>query len=188
MKYTILGVLGLFLLSIGDVYATDKYSDIISKVSEELAYTGEYIAIVDWDLPSQVPRFFVIEMKTGKIVHREFTSHGRASGDLTRASKFSNIPESHKSSLGVYRVSETYYGTHGYSVRLDGINKGINDNVRKRAIVLHPSKYVSDKYIQQNKFPGRSLGCLTLAPERSRLIIDKIKNGGLIINIFKGGL
>ena len=165
----------------------EQYSLLMGiHIGNKLTPNKEYIAVVNWDINPNYPRFFIISLKSKQIVHAEYTSHGINTGPTHSAKDFSNTKGSRKSSLGIFKVAETYYGKYGYSVKLDGLTKGVNDNVRKRYIVLHPSHYVSDKYMNKNKYPGRSFGCLTLDPNRSIMIINKLKNGSLIINIHKG--
>lgn len=170
------------LLSLFTVTVYAKYEKEIS-IAKQLAPDKRYMAIVDYRLKADKRRFILIDIKKNTIVYRGFTSHGKNSGLHENAVRFSNVKESFKSSLGIMRVSETYYGKNGYSVKLDGLTPKVNTNVRKRVIVLHPGKYVSERYMLTHKYPGRSLGCITLDPRVSRSIIDKLKNGGLIINI-----
>jgi lysozyme family protein len=98
------------------------------------------------------------------------------------ATKFSNVPGTHASSLGVYRCSETYKGTHGLSMRLDGLEE-TNSNARKRAIVMHPANYASARYVIANGLPGRSQGCLAVDPDVSEYLIKCLQNGSLLVVI-----
>ena len=81
------------------------------------------------------------------------------------------------SSLGFYETQSTYIGGHGYSLKLEGLERGINDNVARRAIVMHPADYVNEAYIQSQGYIGRSQGCPAISPSKSKPIIDKIKDG-----------
>ena len=132
--------------------------------------------------PANKHRFFLISLKTNTVVYSWFTSHGKSTGNSRFARIFSNVVGSHKSSLGAMRVTDTYYGKNGYSVHLDGLD-GTNSNVRRRIIVIHPADYVSKPYMKKHIFPGRSLGCITLDPAKSNWVIDKLKNGGIIISV-----
>ena len=96
------------------------------------------------------------------------------------ASEFSNQPESNKSSLGLYLTGGTYIGKHGFSLRLLGEEKGINDNANSRAIVMHSAAYVSESAIKMQGFIGRSLGCPALPDHMNKPIIEKIKNGSCL--------
>jgi hypothetical protein len=135
----------------------------------------DILTLVDYSLSSKVNRLWVIDLKNNSILFQSLVSHGRNSGNEF-AAKFSDKPESYQSSLGLYVTGETYYGKHGYSLRLDGLDKGINSNARARAIVVHGADYVSEKFAQQNGRLGRSLGCLALSQELTKEVIDTIKD------------
>jgi hypothetical protein len=122
---------------------------------------------------------WIIDMKDGMILHYGLVSHGRNSGDLM-AQKFSNISSSNMSSLGFYLTGETYQGKHGYSLRLDGLEKGFNDKARERAIVIHGADYAHENFIQQTGRLGRSLGCPALPNEIANEVIDLIKEQSLL--------
>ena len=93
------------------------------------------------------------------------------------ADHFSNISQSNKSSLGFYETLNSYIGKNGYSLQLQGLENGINDNANSRAIVMHGAEYVSENFIQARGFLGRSWGCPAVPEKMSKPIIDKIKNG-----------
>ena len=132
-------------------------------------------------MSSKKQRLWVIDLKNNIILFQSLVAHGRNSGNEF-AGKFSNNPQSYQSSLGFYATGETYYGKHGYSLRLDGLEKEINNNARKRAIVIHGADYVSENFIKQNGRLGRSLGCPSLPMNISKEIIDTIKNkSGLFV-------
>ncbi len=135
----------------------------------------DILTLVDFSLSSKENRLWVIDLKNNIILFQSLVSHGRNSGNEF-AANFSNKPESYKSSLGFYLTGETYFGKHGYSLRLDGLDKGINSNARARAIVVHGADYVSEKFAQQNGRLGRSLGCLALSQELTKEVIDTIKD------------
>jgi hypothetical protein len=137
------------------------------------------ISIVDFSLPSSRKRLFIIDLKNNKLVYNTYVAHGRNSG-REMASEFSNQPESNKSSLGAYVTGGTYIGKHGYSMRLLGEEKGINDNANSRAIVMHSAAYVSEGAIRMQGFIGRSLGCPALPENLYKPIIEKIKNGSCL--------
>ena len=139
----------------------------------------ETLTIIDFSLPSTAKRLFVIDIKLGTILFNTLVSHGRNSGkDI--ASQFSNRSNSYKSSLGFYLTSETYMGKHGLSMRLEGEEKGINDNAYNRGIVMHCANYVNEDLIHSQGYIGRSEGCPAVPPELHKAIIDKIKNGSCL--------
>jgi hypothetical protein len=139
----------------------------------------DLISIVDFSLPSSKKRLFVIDLKNGKVLFNTLVSHGRNSGTAV-ATEFSNAPESFKSSLGFYVTGETYKGEHGYSLRLQGEEQGINDNALSRGIVMHSAAYVNDKLASLQGYIGRSLGCPAIPEKVHRMIIEQIKNGSCL--------
>ena len=135
----------------------------------------DILTIVDFSLSSKEERLWVIDLKNNQILFQSLVAHGRNSG-IEYATSFSNKPESHQSSLGFYTTGETYIGNHGYSLRLDGLEKGLNNNARKRAIVIHGADYVSETFIENNGRLGRSYGCPSVPEKLSKELIDTIKN------------
>jgi len=133
------------------------------------------LTLIDFSLSSNVKRLWVIDMNSNTILFQSLVAHGRNSGEEF-ASKFSNKAESYQSSLGFYITGEVYQGKHGQSLRLDGLEKGINDKARDRAVVIHGADYVSDSFIKQNKRLGRSQGCPALPEELTPEVINTIKN------------
>ena len=137
------------------------------------------LSIVDFSLPSSMKRLFVIDIKNFKILFNTYVAHGRNSGKEF-ANKFSNDPESFKSSLGFYVTKNTYNGSHGFSLHLEGEEKGINDNAYSRAIVMHSAPYVDESVVKSHGFIGRSLGCPALPAKFYKPIIERIKNGSCL--------
>lgn len=119
------------------------------------------ITIIDFDKSSDEKRFFVVDIEARKILVNSYVAHGQNTGGLN-ATRFSNDPNSHQSSLGFYLTDKTYHGKHGLSLRLDGLDKGINNNARKRNIVVHSADYVSEEFIAKYNRLGRSWGCPAL--------------------------
>jgi hypothetical protein len=134
------------------------------------------LSIVDFTLPSTQKRLFVIDLENFKLLFNTYVAHGRNSGK-EYANHFSNSPESHMSSLGFYVTLNTYYGDNGFSLRLEGEEKGINDNAESRAIVIHPADYVSEKTVESLGYLGRSFGCPALPQKLATPIIKTIKDG-----------
>ncbi len=135
---------------------------------------AERLAVIDYSLPSSEPRLWVFDLKRDELLFEELVSHGRGSGDAM-ATTFSNIPESYQSSLGLFRTMNTYYGRNGYSLRLEGLENGINDLAYQRAIVIHGADYVSDSFIEQTGRLGRSHGCPAVRQDVTYPLIDSIK-------------
>ena len=134
------------------------------------------LAIIDYSRPSAQQRLWVFDLQSFKLLLIERVAHGRDSGENT-TTRFSNLPGSHQSSLGLFRTSDTYTGHNGYSLRLDGLEPGFNDRARERAIVIHGASYVSDKTINVRGGVGRSWGCPAVRLEIARPLIDAIKDG-----------
>ena len=151
-----------------------EYLKSIGKLNNE-----SILSIVDFSLPSSQKRLFVLDMENGALLYQTFVAHGRNSGK-EYARQFSNKPESFKSSLGFYVTKNTYFGQHGFSLRLEGEEKGINDNAMKRAIVIHSADYVDKKLISTQGYIGRSLGCPALPKDVYKPIITKIKDGSCL--------
>jgi hypothetical protein len=137
------------------------------------------LTVIDFSKPSTVKRLWVFDLRSRKLLFEEVVSHGRGSG-RTMATSFSNQPESFQSSLGLYRTAETYIGKHGFSLRLDGLEPGVNDRARERAIVMHGADYVDPRAAQAQGYLGRSLGCPALRPAVTRELIEAVKDGGLL--------
>jgi hypothetical protein len=137
------------------------------------------LTVIDYSKPSTEKRMWVFDLRTRALLFDELVSHGRGSGK-TNATSFSNDPSSNKSSLGLFRTAEAYVGHNGYSLRLDGLERGVNDKARERAIVVHGAPYVNAGTAKANGYLGRSLGCPAVRPEVAHSLIDAIKGGGLL--------
>lgn len=137
------------------------------------------LTVIDFSRPSTERRMWVYDLRTRELLFEEHVSHGRNSGH-NLATQFSNQPESFKSSIGLYRAAEGYFGKHGYSLRLDGLEKGFNDRARERAIVIHGADYVNAATAAAQGRLGRSLGCPALRPAIASRVIDAVKGGGLV--------
>ena len=148
-------------------------------IEEQCIIRPEVITIIDFSLPSDKERLWVLDLIHGKILYHCLVSHGRNSGELM-AENFSNIPGSYASSPGFYTTGETYTGKHGLSLTLDGRETGINDKARTRTIVMHGADYVSADFIRKYGRLGRSLGCPAVPEELSKEIIQTIKGGSCL--------
>ncbi len=139
---------------------------------------NDVITIIDYSKASTEERFYLIDLRKKRLLKHTLVAHGKNSGG-NYAKRFSNTIDSKKSSLGFFITGETYRGQHGYSLRIDGVEDGINDNVRVRDIVVHGSEYVSHTYAKQKGRLGLSWGCPALPESVYVSVIDKIKNGSL---------
>lgn len=159
----------------------------------ERAYTGyqnfrqqglaatdrQVMTVVDFTKPSSLKRMWIIDLKTNKILHHTLVAHGRNTGNV-RAEKFSNEPNSNMSSMGFYITDKPYYGKHGLSLRLSGMDEAYNSKAMERAIVLHGADYVSEDFIKQYGRLGRSLGCPSVPRAISGEVIELIKENTVL--------
>jgi hypothetical protein len=148
-------------------------------VSQGVTLERPLLSVIDYSLPSTKPRLWVFDLARRQLLYREIVAHGVGSGD-NYARTFSNTPESRQSSLGLFRTADTYYGKNGYSLRLDGLEPGINDLAYERTIVVHGADYVSTEFAARHGRLGRSWGCPALRREVARSVIDTVKEGTLL--------
>ncbi len=137
------------------------------------------LSIIDYSKPSSEKRLFIIDVENRKLLYNTLVAHGKRSG-YVNATKFSNRTGSHKSSLGFFKTGNSYYGKRGYSLQLEGLEKGINDNARRRGIVIHGANYVSERIANGNGVIGRSWGCPSVSKKISKEIINLLKGGSLL--------
>lgn len=137
------------------------------------------LTIIDYSRPSTQTRLWVIDLAKRRPLFKELVAHGRGSGD-DRATRFSNDLGSHQSSLGLFLTGETYVGSNGYSLRLDGLEPGINDRARERAIVMHGASYVSRAAITALGRLGRSWGCPAVSNKVAKKIINTVRGGSAV--------
>ncbi|QOW19582.1 murein L,D-transpeptidase catalytic domain family protein [Lysobacter ciconiae] len=140
---------------------------------------GTRLAVIDYSLPSTRKRMWVFDLQQPGLLYAEHVAHGQGSGE-NLSNRFSNVDGSHQTSLGLFRTAETYVGGNGYSLRMDGLEPGVNDNARDRLIVIHGAPYVNPDQAQRQGRLGRSYGCPALRPQVAREIIDTIKNEQLV--------
>lgn len=137
------------------------------------------LAVIDYSKPSTQKRLWVFDVANDKLLFREHVSHGQGSGENV-ATRFSNVEGSFATSLGLYRTAETYVGGNGYSLRMDGLDPGFNDNARMRAIVMHGAWYANPDLIRTQGRLGRSQGCPALREGIARVVIDSLKQRQLL--------
>lgn len=142
----------------------------------EGAGEGRRLAVIDYSRSSLERRLWVFDLARGRLLQREFVAHGRQSGE-SFAEHFSNLPGSNQSSLGLFRGAESYKGRHGHSLRLDGLEPGLNDQARARALVIHGADYVAPTWAQKYGRMGRSLGCPAVQQEVIGVLVDQLKDG-----------
>lgn len=145
--------------------------------------SSERLAVIDFSLPSSTPRLWIFDLTERKLLLEELVAHGQNSGE-NYASSFSNVVGSYQSSLGLFRTQESYFGRHGYSLRMDGLEPGINDRARERAIVIHQADYVDPGWIERQGRIGRSQGCPAVRPEVVEQVVDSLKNGQFLFAFY----
>ena len=170
------------------LYNKMKLNDTVDYELFRLAFNGykkvkdkrkSILTLVDFNKPSTEKRFYVIDMEQERLLYTTHVAHGKNSGGDV-ATQFSNRSGSFQSSLGFYLTSNTYQGRNGYSLRLQGLEAGINDHAMSRAIVIHGAPYANPSVIPSLGRLGRSLGCPALPQEVSKEVIDTIKEGTLL--------
>ncbi|MBM73781.1 MAG: hypothetical protein CMK59_00155 [Proteobacteria bacterium] len=134
-----------------------------------------YFMVVDFQLPTNKKRLWMIDTSTGKVVVQDWVTHGKKSGTRDKASSFSNVPGSNQSSLGVYRGLLRTPSKHPpYNLRIQGLEKEFNSNALRRTIVVHSSKYIG------NGRKGLSSGCFSVQRSVIEPLADSLRFGGLI--------
>jgi len=137
------------------------------------------LAVIDYSLPSTEPRLWVFDLARHELLFRELVAHGRNTGE-NHATDFSNRHGSKQSSLGLFTTAGTYHGRNGYSLKLHGLEEGVNHNALDRTIVLHGAWYVSEDFALQHGRLGRSWGCPAVRTEVAKPLIDTIKDGSFL--------
>jgi hypothetical protein len=146
-----------------------------------------YLTVIDFSLPSTARRLWLFDLANGELLRKELVAHGKNTGD-NRATRFSNIDGSKQSSLGLFVTGETYYGENGYSLRLHGLEPGVNDRALERLIVMHGAWYVSDDHVRKFGRLGRSWGCPALDEGVATEVIDTVKGGSFLFAYSDRGL
>ena len=150
---------------------------------EGLVTRRNLLTVIDYSLPSSQPRLFCFDLTAHKLLFRELVAHGRNSGG-NQANYFSNDPGSLASCLGLFVTADPYMGGNGYSLRLRGLQEGVNDMAWERAIVLHGAAYVSQAAVQALGRLGRSWGCPAVRKEVARKLIDTLRGGSPVFAYF----
>jgi len=135
----------------------------------------DILTVCDFSQPSDKKRMYIIDVKNFKVLMNTYVAHGKNSG-LEYAERFSNRPESLQSSLGFYVTKQTYFGKHGLSLRLAGLEKGFNDNAEERAVVVHGASYIGAQRLGA-PYMGRSFGCPAVPQQLASKVINIIKDG-----------
>lgn len=137
------------------------------------------LTVIDYSLPSRERRLWVLDLTHGRVLAHELVAHGRGTGD-DLARRFSNLPGSLQSSLGTFLTGATYHGKHGLTLRLRGLEPGVNDRAAERGIVVHGAPYVDPALAVRLGRLGRSQGCLALSPASAARVIELIRGGSIL--------
>ncbi len=137
------------------------------------------LTVIDYSKASSQERLWVFDLNQEKLLYETYVAHGRNSGDLY-STRFSNQNRSLESSLGTYVTGNTYSGSNGYSLNLNGLEHGYNDNALSRRVVMHGAWYVNEDFIKQHGQAGRSWGCPAVSPTLAKPIINTIKDGSVV--------
>lgn len=148
-------------------------------VSKAAANAPDRLAVIDYTRPSTQKRLWVFDLRKATLLYDEHVAHGRGSGG-DFATRFSNTEGTYQSSIGLFAAAETYQGENGYSLRLDGLEPGINDNARKRLLVMHGADYVDPEQARRQGRLGRSWGCPAVRTAVAHGVIDSLKQGQLV--------
>ena len=137
------------------------------------------LTVIDYSKPSTSKRLWVLDLRARALMYEELVAHGQGSG-ANVPTMFSNEPETHRSSIGLFETKDTYIGRNGYSLRLEGLDTGFNDRAFERAIVMHGAPYVSERLAHTQGRLGRSWGCPAVREDVARELIDHVKGTGLV--------
>ncbi|KJV25169.1 murein L,D-transpeptidase catalytic domain family protein [Luteibacter yeojuensis] len=141
------------------------------------------LAVIDYSKPSSQPRLWVFDTVNRKLLFQELVAHGKNSGDAD-STRFSNAENSLASSIGLFRTSDTYMGKNGYSLRMTGLEPGVNSNALARAIVIHGAAYVSETMARVAGRIGRSWGCPAVSTAVAHKLIDALKGGQMVFSYY----
>ena len=150
-----------------------------NKASRKGAVKKPVLTVIDYSLPSSKQRMWIFDVNKDKLLYNTYVAHGQNSG-MTTPNHFSNTPSSKATSLGTFVTKDTYMGSKGYSLNLQGLEKGFNDNAYNRRVVIHGAWYVEPGFIKQAGRAGRSWGCPSIAKTIAKPIINIIKGGSVV--------
>ena len=161
------------LLALVLFYSTRTYSQRLDLLSTY--QSSKYVLLVDFSKSIDSPRLWVWSFSKKSIILSSICAHGMGSGMSQYATSFSDLEGSKKSSLGVFKIAETYNGFYGKSIKLDG-KSTTNKHARSRMIIIHSNKKMRTKW---------SWGCFSVPP----LVMDKLNGmdlkGSWLISYFK---
>lgn len=149
------------------------------KAAEKGGVKKQILTVIDYSLPSNKQRMWVFDLVSERLLYNTYVAHGRNSGDVV-PHHFSNKSSSKETSLGTYLTRDTYIGSKGYSLNLQGLERGFNDNAYSRRVVIHGAWYVEPDFIKKSGHAGRSWGCPSIAKTLAKPVINTIKGGSVV--------
>jgi len=149
------------------------------KASDNGAVKKQVLTVIDYSLPSNKQRMWVFDVNKQQLLYNTYVAHGRNSGNDT-PHHFSNKLSSKETSLGTYVTRDTYIGSKGYSLNLQGLERGFNDNAYNRRVVIHGAWYVEPDFIKKSGRAGRSWGCPSIAKTLAKPVINTLKGGSVV--------
>ena len=166
-------------MNLGPVLKYEAFRQAMEGRKELPIQNKNIMTVIDFSLASTEKRLVVLDLDRKKVLFNTLVSHGKNSGE-NYAVDFSNQQESLKSSLGFFMTENTYNGENGYSLVLNGLEEGINDNAKARYVVMHGADYCSTGAIASLGRLGKSYGCPAVPRKYAKPIINTIKNGTLL--------
>ena len=161
----------------------EVYGDALrawKRATERKKTSSSILTVIDYSRPSDERRMWVVDLAAERLLFHEYVSHGKNSG-WGGMTSWSNVAESRQSSIGVSLTAETYYGKHGLSLRMDGLEKGYNERNRERDIVIHGAKYVGATFAREHGRVGNSWGCPAVDVAVSKEMIQRMKEGTVLV-------
>lgn len=183
---TLLDALGAQATSLEPMVLRLALEAVYCATFEGLLSKPGVLTLIDYSVPSTEPRLWVFDLAERRLLFEELVAHGKNTG-IDRATHFSNEPGSLQTSLGLFVTADPYVGRHGYSLRLRGLEPGINDRAFERALVVHGASYVSDATAKSLGRLGRSWGCPAVREEIAQPLIDTIKGGSAVFSYYPDG-
>ena len=154
------------------------------KVSDAGSLKKQVLTVIDYSLPSSKQRMWIFDVNKEKLLYNTHVAHGQNSGNVT-PNHFSNKSNSKASSIGTYITRDTYQGSKGLSLNLQGLEKGFNDNAYNRRVVVHGAWYVEPQFIKDSGRAGRSWGCPSVAQTIAKPVINTIKGGSVVFAYYR---
>ncbi len=143
-------------------------------------YSANVCILVDMSIHSGKKRLFLYDLKKDSVLLSGLCSHGCCEhnwgSDQTKTNpKFNNIPDSHCSSLGKFKIGKRGYSQWGIHVnyKLHGL-ESTNSKAYKRYIVLHSWDMVPERELYPSGTP-EGWGCPAVSNNTMRKLDEQLK-------------